>query len=135
LEYVLEIKKDINVHNMTEDFIHEYLGFGRVPSKCRVMIFSDDGDNFICFEDLGEGTSVTNASEDLATEIVDKMDYDPANCRFFETYRIKLSRDKKPHHDTFDEINYQWSFNRGRWIAKEPKWNPASEEIKNLFIN
>lgn len=122
---------------MTEDFIHEYLGFGRFPSICRVMIFSDDGETFICFEDFGDGTSVTNASEQLATEIVDKMNYDPSDCRFFETYnrREPLHGDKTPYYDTFDEITYEWSFNRGRWEAKSPDWHPAPEEIKNLFIN
>jgi hypothetical protein len=113
---------------MTEDFIHEYKGYGRVPSKCRVKIFSDDGEIFICFEDIGDGTSVTNASEQLATEIVDKLGLAPANCRFFETY-------SQYNYDSFDEIIYQWSMTRDRWDASHPDWLTASEEIKNLFIN
>ena len=113
---------------MTHDFIHEYKGYGRVPSKCRVKIFSDDGENFICFEDIGEGTSVTNASEQLATEIVDKFGLLPLSCRFFETY-------SQYDYDSFDEITYQWSATHGKWEAKRPDWIPASEEIRISFIN
>jgi len=113
---------------MIVDFIHEYKGFGRVPSKCKVKIFSDDGENLICFEDLGDGTSVTNASEQLASEIADKMCFNPTDCRFFETY-------SQYNYDSFDEIIYQWSFTHGRWEAKHPDWIPAEEEIRNMFIN
>lgn len=123
-----ELMKMKYVNDMTKDFIHEYKGFGRVPSKCRVKIFSDDGETLICFEDFGVGTSVTNASEQLATEIVDKFDLNPTDCRFFETY-------SQYNHDSFDEITYEWSSLHGQWVAKEPDWRPASDEIKNLFIN
>lgn len=113
---------------MTQDFIHEFKGFGRVPSKCRVMAFSDDGETFICFQDLGDGTSVTNASEQIATEVVDLLDLQPSSCRFFETY-------SQYDNDSFDEIIYQWSLTHGKWEAKHPDWKPAPDEIKDLFIN
>jgi hypothetical protein len=112
---------------MIEDFFHEYMGFGRVPSHCRVKIFTNNGENFICFEDIGEGTSVTNASEQLATEIVDLKDFNPTNCRFFETY-------SQYNYDSFDEIIYQWAFVRGRWEAKHPDWKPAEKEMQKAFI-
>lgn len=115
---------------MTQDFEHEYMGFGRVPSKCRVMIISRDGRHLICFEDLGIGTSVTNASEQLATEIVGIFNYDPKDCRFFETYNQYdyTSFD-------FDEITYDWEIIKEKSVAKIPKWKPAPEEIRNLFTN
>lgn len=113
---------------MTKNFIHAFKGFGRVESQCLVKIYSNDGENFICFEDLGVGTSVTNATEQLASEIVDLLDLDPDNCRFFETY-------SQYDYDSFDEIAYQWNMIYGRWEAKKPDWSPASKEIRNLFIN
>lgn len=67
---------------MTMEFDYEFKGFGRVPSKCDVKIYSDQMGRYICFEDLGIGTSVTNASEQLASEIINEMDFDPADCRF-----------------------------------------------------
>lgn len=107
---------------MTQDFIHEFLGFHRIPSSCRVLMFSDDGDHFILFEDIDDGTSVTNASEQLATEIVEKFKLNPGDCRFFETY-------SQYHHDTVDEIEYTWNGNE----AKHPRWKPAPKEIRELF--
>ena len=111
---------------MKEEFYYEYLGFGRVESRCRIKILPNDGEHLICFEDIGEGTSVTNASELLATEIVDLKDLDPTNCRFFEIYTQYSD-------SILDEITYRWSFTHGRWEAKNPDWKPASEEIINLF--
>jgi hypothetical protein len=111
---------------MTQSFEHEFKGFGRVPSKCLVMIFSDDGENLICFNDLNQGTSVTNASEQLASEIVNKFNYYPSDCRFFETYR-------QYNCDTFDEIMYNWRQSHGKWEASDPVWRP-SDEMKEIFI-
>lgn len=111
---------------MIKNFIHEYKGFGRVPSKCIVKIISDNNKNLICFEDIGEGTSVTNASEQLATEIVDKFDLNPTNCRFFETY-------SQYNYDSFDEIIYNWATINGKFIAKNPDWIPVTKDIKKFF--
>jgi len=96
------------------------------------MIFSDDGDHFICFENLGIGVSVTNASEMLASQIVAKYGFVPENCRFFETYR-------EYDNDTFDEIEYTWRYvtsQNGKIYleAKNPKWKPGDEYIKNMFL-
>lgn len=122
---------------MTEEFIHIFKGFGRVPSQCLVKIYSDDGETYVCFIDLGVGTSVTNASEQIASEIVNEYHLDPTDCRFFETYQ-------QFDYDTFDEIKYEW--NRGTrfndngmsptmvWDAKLPDWKQCDEEeIKELF--
>ncbi|GAH71125.1 unnamed protein product [marine sediment metagenome] len=82
-------------------------------SKCLIHI--DDGNPdeiLICFEDLGKGTSVTNFSEQLATEIVALKSYDPRKCSFFEYYG------KRP--EEADKIEYKW---HGK-IASEPKWKP-----------
>lgn len=118
-----------------QGFLYEFLGFGRIPSKCAITIISDDGDRFIFFENIGEGTSVTNASEQLATEIVNKFGYYPGDCRFFETYR-------ENDYDTVEEIEYQWSgisnqdgSIKKNWEAKNASWKPASEEIVELFKN
>lgn len=107
-----------------EVFQHEYEGFGTHPSKCMVYIkkvtnprYSDT--MFVCFEDLGEGTCVTNASEQLATEIVKKMGLDPENTRFFETY----------DRQQLDEITYSWK----DLEASNPKWFPPEFNLKHVF--
>jgi len=109
-----------------ETFVHEFKGFGRVPSRCLVKIISENDKHFILFEDINEGTSVTNASEQLASEIVSLMGYEPEDCKFFETY-------KQYDYDTFDEIIYEWSFDEYTWEASKPNWMPGHEDIKHLF--
>lgn len=112
---------------MTQKFYHKFKGFGMNPSRILVKIFSDDGENLILFEDINEGTSVTNASEQLASEIVNKMGYDPEECSFFETY-------SQYNYEDFDEIKYTWSKKSdGTWKAENPEWKPSSEEIRKLY--
>jgi hypothetical protein len=113
--------------NMIQEFIHPFKGFGRVPSTCLVKMFSDEGETFICFIDLGDGTSVTNASEQIATEIVNEYKLDPTKCRFFETY-------EQYDYESFDEIEYEWKIDLKEWVAKNPNWHPRLEEIKEIFI-
>jgi len=113
---------------MTRKFFHEFKGFGRIPSRILVKIYSDDGENIILFEDLDEGTSVTNSSETLASEITNKMGFNPGDCTFFETY-------SQYHYDSFDEIKYTWAKKPdGKWEAKSPRWKPAGEGIRRLFM-
>ena len=104
-------------------FRHEFKGYGIHPSTCSVYIHSDDDGHYILFEDLNEGTSVTNASEQLATEIVSLLKLDPFDCRFFEIYpQYKDS--------VINEISYTWS-NREACI---PKWNFTIEDkINEIF--
>jgi hypothetical protein len=110
---------------MTHEFQHEFKGYGRVPSTCSVKVVSTDNEHAVYFEDLNHGTSVTNASEQLASEIVDMLNLSPEDCRFFETYT----------REEFDEITYEWEFKRNKWIAKDPVWKPADFYFTNLFIS
>lgn len=117
-------------------FIHEFKGYDIHPSCCLIKIISEKEHHLICFIDNNNGTSVTNASEQLASEIVEKMGYDPINCRFFETY-------SQYDYDTFDEITYEWSYVSDTdhlgdeyymFKAKKPQWKPALDAIKELFL-
>jgi hypothetical protein len=113
---------------MTQEFIHPFKGFGTFLSQCLIKMYSDDGETMICFIDLGVVTSVTNASEQLATEIVNEYHLLPGDCRFFETYQ-------EYDYDDFDEIEYEWEYINGKPVAKSPNWKPCNEEqIKKLFI-
>jgi hypothetical protein len=96
-----------------------------------VHMFEDDGDTFVIFEDIDSGTSVTNSSEQLASEIVNEYKLDKDNCRFFETYR-------QYDYETFDEIEYDWICTTKMikdvsvtvWKAYYAKWKPAPQEKK-----
>ena len=113
---------------MTKEF-HLYKGFGRVPSSCLIEMFNDDGETFICFVNTGDGTSVTNASEQLATEIVKEYGLDPENCRFFEVYKEYNKYDYQYDYDGFTEVTYTWK----NGVAHDAQWKPALEEIEKLF--
>jgi len=118
----------LNTKNMTQEFIHSFKGFGKIPSSVRVKIFSDDGENFILFEDIDDGTSVTNVSEQLASEIIEREGFSPDSCRFFETY-------SQYDYDSVDEIKYNWLMKKdpNKWIAEHPQWSPAEPEIREMF--
>ena len=117
-----------------ETFIHEYKGFGGCESRCKVYMVSDSPLTHFCFEELDDnyGTSVTNMSEYLATQMIQIFNLKPYECFFYETY---------PHSGkdrSFDEIDYLWAFdgkNHPEWIASHPHWKPSDKrEIFELTI-
>jgi len=118
---------------MIKEFLHKFKGFNGagVNSCVRVKVYYPEEVNnnnvLICFIDINDGVSVTNASEQLASEVLFLLDLNPKNCRFFETY-------EQYNFDSFDEIEYTWNLNNGKWIATSPKWKPALKKIKDLFL-
>jgi hypothetical protein len=106
-----------------KSYTHYFKGFGIHPSAIAVWINrGEDGKTWIGFEDLNEGTSVTNASEQLATEIVKKEGLVPVNCRFFDWY--------PQHGGDVDEVTYSWKPGN---IASNPDWKPFCKASKNPF--
>lgn len=108
---------------MIHNFVHTFKAQGRQSSSCFVKILSDDGEHMILFEDINSGMSVTNASEQLATEITEELQLNPDDCRFFETYQ-------QYEYDTFDEVTYKWKDGK----AYDASWKPAPDEIKKTFL-
>ncbi|MBA7532320.1 hypothetical protein ES705_24546 [subsurface metagenome] len=105
--------------------LHQFKGFNVYDSECLIHIDNSDPEEIlICFEDIGKGTSVTNFSEQLATEIIALKGWDPGKCRFFEYYSKRL--------EEVDEVVYEWSENR---VASEPDRKPfKSPESDNIGI-
>jgi len=113
---------------------HSFKGYGIWPSIVNIHKVTKDNIHYILFEDINEGTSVTNASEQLAADAVQLFGLHPMDCRFFETYSGDL--------ETFDEIEYTWKehtdhdhrgFEYPIFEAKQPVWKPAAE-IRKMFI-
>ena len=98
-----------------EKLIFNFKGYWNCDSRCLVYKKTVDGITYICFEDIGVGTSVTNASETIATEFVKQFNLDPEKCRFYETYT---------HNEDIDNVIYDW--NNG--VATSPKWRPIYPE-------
>jgi hypothetical protein len=74
-----------------QEFEHHFKGFGIHPSVCQVQIWKMGNKTFILFTDLGKGTSVTNASEQLVQEIYAEYLHPlpKEECMFAETYGDK----------------------------------------------
>jgi len=103
-------------------FIHEYKGYGIHPSRCKVYIRDVGTQTWVGFENMGEGTSVTNASEQLATEIVEKEFLSPQLCKFFEWY---------PEYDGMvSEIEYRWKGPE----ASHAEWGYFCDAEDNPFL-
>ena len=115
---------------MIKQFTHDFIAENGVRSRCNVRIFSDDGEHFILFENLGIGQSVTNASELLATQIVAKMKYLPMDCKFFETYR-------EYDYESIDEVEYSWRYEpkTDSWIARNARWKPTDDSYRDMFLS
>lgn len=78
----------------TKEFNYDFLGFGLYPSRCNVKMWHVGHDKwFVLFTDLKEGTSVTNASEQLVTEIFNNFleGRDKENIFFAESYDTNTS--------------------------------------------
>ena len=106
-------------------FIYNFRGFGNCESKCRVYVTEIHGITHICFEELEDnpGTSVTNVSEQLATEILKYLNLPAGKCKFFESYpETSYRRDR-----SFEEILYTWNNN----TASSPSWLPSKD--KQIF--
>lgn len=123
-------------------FIHKYEGFGKCKSRCKVYMVFIDGITHFCFEELDDntGTSVTNMSEYLATQMVKKFCLEPYNCKFYETYpHNDISyKNLKNNKRSFDEINYLWELNmvdKMYWMAAHPHWKSSDKrEIFDFII-
>lgn len=106
-----------------DSFIHTFKGYGGCKSQCRVNVIEEDGQRIVVFTDLGIGTSVTNMSEHIATDIVNKLKFDPLTTLFAERYRPGQKD------ETIDQILYQWD---GVKYSK-PEWRPLSGSYKILL--
>ena len=134
-DFIAAIKSTLDTHTFfqnckTESFTHHFKGWGIHDSDCRVHIFSLDGYFLVLFEDLGNnhGTSVTNASEQLATEIARLKDLDNEKTTWLECY---------PHYPEgirydLDCINYHYDPVSKKY--SQPNWIPIENEIAVNFI-
>ena len=120
-------KKTNSMRNKT--FEYPFLASGRWSSKCLVEIRNTRTESFITFVDIDEGTSVTNASEQLANELRGRARH--ANIRFFERYDWgKRGYIGQQFGKTIDEIRYQETNGK----LHSPSWESISEETYQEII-
>lgn len=102
------------------DFVHEFKGFGNCHSECDVTIWESETMNVVLFTDRGVGTSVTNFSEGLATQM--KPIVTRPVIRFFEKY----DDNENPDEIFYTELN-------GRFVS--PEWKPFTADQFETLIN
>jgi hypothetical protein len=105
-------------------FMYDFKGYGGCKSKCKVSLIKEEHHTIVVFTDIGMGTSVTNYSEHLATQIRELLGLDPTTTLWAEEYHAG----KKEH--TLDQIQYNWDEDAGKYYA--PKWRHIPGGVNQL---
>ena len=132
-DFVEAIKSTLNTHAFIKDcrhtfFVHYFKGFGWADSVCRVHLFTHPDATIVVFEDMGNdtGTSITNASEQLAEEIIALKKLNRESTAWMECY---------PHYDkvfVIDHITYSYdTVEKKYW---QPQWSRCSNATLTEFI-
>jgi hypothetical protein len=102
-------------------FTHHFIGLRIHKSECKVEIWKLPTKCVILFTDTNKGTSVTNAAEQLITEIYNQYlikDYKTNQCLFAETYdKVK---------EGIDIILPEWHDN----ICEDIEWRHLGKFVK-----
>lgn len=92
-----------------KEFNHHFLGYGLHDTEIVVHYFKSSEKNIIVAEDLGKGTSVTNAIEQIATEVIKKLDIDPRKTIFIECYPYYAEWELDSVELTYDSMSKEYS--------------------------
>lgn len=110
----------------TEQHTLKYRAPNRIPSGCLVTIYRNI--SLVIASETGEGMSVTNAAETIATEVVRRYNIDPARMLFIEHY--PESQRPKPYGETFDLVTFTWD----GLTARNPDWRSLTVlEFKQIM--
>lgn len=108
------------------DVIHRYEPWPGNKSQCRVRIYTHGDQNLVILEEMNgnQGMSVTNYSEELATELARKYRLDPAKTTWIEHYPKGLWYREKDTPEEWDVITYAWENGK----ASDPHWRRIAGE-------
>ena len=102
---------------------YEFVGYHGSHAKCLAFVARYPEYDYIRVTDIGEGTSVTNMAESLATELVQRYGLRSHPLVWMEHYPVRgLERDPMPA--TWDLVAFDWKGN----VATHPKWRRVEEE-------
>jgi hypothetical protein len=99
-------------------------------SLCHLRVLQWEKETIVIATELAvnPGKSVTNAAEEIATQVIHQFQLDPLRTRFIERY-TKDSYEVSDFEGTFDEVTFTWRENR----ASNPRWRPLkNQEIIEL---
>jgi hypothetical protein len=109
-------------------FTHQFKGYWNAESKCYVDIFqleepTEHGhDTIVLFSALqdNQGTSITNASEIIATEMVMSYGVNIPSTLFVETYPYNYDKDGEQYYAIFYKYDAaQRKFHSAKWKPLE----------------
>jgi len=109
-----------------EQFKLDYRAPNRISSSCLVTVYRDIP--LVIATETGEGMSVTNAAEVIATEVVSRYNLDPMRLLFVEHY--PESQRPKPYGESFDLVTFTWDGS----TARNPDWrNLPNDEFEQIL--
>ena len=123
-------------------FLHEFKARGiRVPTTIQVDIFYFGQENthaLVILTDLDNGTSVTNASEQIATEVRRKYNLHPDKTLWAEVYLSEIQSrngnlDGWMESNLFDQISYTYSKDDDEF--RNPSWSTINTEALPITKN
>ena len=107
----------------------EFKASNGYPSSCQVTIYRDI--QVVVVSETGEGMSITNAAEIIATQVVKQFGLDPKRMLFIEHY--PESQRPQPYGESFALVLFTW----GKYGASSPIWrhmpNPEFYEILGVL--
>lgn len=77
-----------------EEHLLDFRATNGYPSQCKITIYR--AIQLVIASETGEGMSVTNAAEIIASEVVKRYDLDPERMLFIEHYPEILRRILRP---------------------------------------
>lgn len=106
-----------------EQYRLEFKAENGYPSACNITIHR--AIQLVIAEEIGEGQSVTNACELIATEVLKRFGLDPGRMLFIEHYP---AAQRPVYGESFDLVRFRWDGKRFR----NPDWKHLSP---NEFYN
>ena len=97
------------------------------PSSCDLTIYREI--QLVVVSETGEGMSVTNAAETIATEIVRQYELDPQRLLYVEHY--PESQRPSPYGESYDLVTFIW----GDHGAYSPTWRHMPPAEFNEVLN
>lgn len=105
----------------------------RRRGSCRIRIYQIPRKTVVIATDLASGPSVTNAAEEIATQVAQKYAIDPASLTWIEHYQRPDRRAKpgEPKGEEFDLVTFTWDGTR----FVEPQWSYTTQQKVEEMID
>ncbi len=104
----------------------------RPGAHCHLEVVCGAGGSFVIVTELANnrGMSTTNAAEQIAVQVVERFELDPATTTFVEHYGPMSAQpsERKRDADHYSLVLFDWSKRGEQWVASDPHWERISPE-------